>query len=139
MAENINPSQYYTPETLRRLGNLAKGIYNYYGDERYNPDNYKTNFNDLQRATVNVRKHQELPQYSNEIPMYREVLPTKNNPQYYRNYEHFNMPYPLKRPIYFDGSFVPDLAQFYNLTKYPEVGYFGGEIPRTNKARNPQY
>ena len=60
MAENINPSQYYTPETLRRLGNLAKGIYNYYGNEVANPGNYQTNFDDLQRATGVVRYLQRI-------------------------------------------------------------------------------
>ena len=138
MAENINPSQYYTPETLRRLGNLAKGIYNYYGNEVANPGNYQTNFNDLQRATGVVRDLQTLkPSYwrTGNAPFYGDltVLPTKNNPRY------VPVDGVYKNPVYFDGSYVPDLAQFYELTEGPRVNIWGPSTPRVNQARNPQY
>ena len=144
MAENINPSQYYTPETLRRLGNLAKGIYNYYGNEIANPRNYQTNFNDLQRVTGVVRDLQTLTPEDIRtrnvpFPGYLESLPTRSNPQYAYAQG------PAKNPTYFDGSFVPDLAQYYELTQGPRIvpnwngGYKYADTPRTNYVKHPQY
>lgn len=137
MSENINPSVYYTPETLRRLGNLAKGIYNYTGDERANPRDYKTNFNDLQRAANVVVGLQNItPSKIGEgkypVNRYLDTFPTKNNPQYVLKDG------PARNPYYFDGSYVPDLAQWYQLTM-PERYWMGQEVDRTNWARNPLY
>ena len=138
MAENINPSEYYTPETLRRLGNLAKGIYNYYGNEVANPRNYKTNFNDLQNATDVIIDLQNLkPSYwrTGGGPFFAnlERLPKKSFPSY------VPVDGAYKNSVYFDGSYVPDLAQFYELTEGPRVNIWGPSTPRKNKARNPQY
>ena len=142
MAENINPSQYYTPETLRRLGNLAKGIYNYTGRPEDDPRNYNTNFNDLQNATNNVRQWQALAPYNDAMnqPFYYLRLPTKSSPATRHHQVENVYPEYLKNFVYFDGSYVPDLAQFFDITKEPAHDYWSGKtVPRTNQARNPQY
>ena len=112
--------------------------YNYYGNEVANPGNYQTNFDDLQRATGVVRDLQTLkPSYwrTGNAPFSGDltVLPTKNNPRYVP----VNGVY--KNPVYFDGSYVPDLAQFYELTEGPRVNIWGPSTPRVNQACNPQY
>ena len=137
MNKNINPSVYYTPETLRRLGNLAKGIYNLTGDERANPRDYKTNFNDLQRATNIVTGLQNMTSkdiIEGNYPVYGQIqeMPTRNNQHY------IFKDGPARNPYYFDGSYVPDLAQFYNLTQPPSY-WMGKEDPYQNQARHPLY
>lgn len=102
--EQYKPSDYFTPETLRRLGNLGKSIYNYGGYTGYkdyvnNMGNSSYDLNLLLRG-IREAQGQDIP---GVFTTYK--LPTKSNPFYVNGH-----------PVYFDGSYVPDLDKWYNLT-----------------------
>ena len=142
------PNEQFTPETMRRLGNLAKGIYNYYGnwfgtdmgDLLTGPQNIYNNPEDLERATNIVRKMQTGAYRNNPGIIYNDPLPTKSNPAYtdprliYKG-DGYSVYGP--RTFYFDGNYVPDLAEYYNLIN--RRNSFGRGTPHKNHAGTQLY
>lgn len=119
-----NPSEVFTPDTLRRLGNLGKSIYNYYGNH-WGPSmgdslggirNMYNNPEDLNRVLSIVRDMQGEEWRNNFI--YNNRLPTKSAP-YYTDprvlYQGDGWSIQGPKKIYFDGSYVPDLAMWYKM------------------------
>ena len=136
------PSEEFTPETMRRLGNLAKGIYNYYG-EHWGPTigDHLNGMYDNPKALDNVvsiiRQMQEGPTTNNLV--YNNKLPTKSAPYYtdprvlYQG-DGFSIQGPKK--VYFDGSYVPDLAMWFNMVGSKNSF---GEPPHGNEAKILRY
>lgn len=141
MAE-YKPSEEFTPETMRRLGNLAKGIYNYYG-EHWGPtmENYLNGMYDdpeaLSNAVSIIRQMQEGPTQNNLV--YNNRLPTKSAPYYtdprvlYQG-DGFSIQGP--KTVYFDGSYVPDLAKWFKMVGSKDSF---GKPSHGNNARKLRY